>query len=86
MGDEKPGPVTISHFEGALRPAQHTLVLTGDLNTIGWTAVMAAKGQPQPIDEAENFPKQFPRHRNLGQLQSDIAAVAHDLGANLAPL
>ena len=46
---------------------------------------MAAKGQPQPIDEAENFPKQFPRHRNLGQLQSDIAAVAHDLGANLAP-
>ncbi len=43
MGDEKPGPVTISHCEGALRPAQHTPVLSGDRNATGWAAVMAAR-------------------------------------------
>ncbi len=44
------------------------------------------RSRTQPIDEAEDFPKQLPRHRNLGQLESDIAAVAHDLGANLDQL
>ena len=44
------------------------------------------RGRPQPIDEAEHLSEQLPRHRNLRQLESDIPAVAHDLGANLDQL
>ena len=43
IGDRKRTPTTISHCEGALRPAQHTAVLSGDLDATGWAAVMAAK-------------------------------------------
>ena len=28
----------------------------------------------QIIDQAQDFPEQFPRHRNLRQLESDVAA------------
>ncbi len=38
------------------------------------------------IDQAQDFPEQLPRHRNLRQLESDIATVADDLGANLDEL
>ncbi len=44
------------------------------------------RGRPQPIDEAENFLKQLSRHRNLRQLESDIATVADDLGYDLDKL
>ena len=44
------------------------------------------RGRPQPIDEAEDLSEQLPRHRNRRQLESDIPAVAHDLGANLDKL
>ena len=40
----------------------------------------------RPIDEAEHLSEQLPRHRKLRQLESDIPAVAHDLGANLDQL
>ena len=48
--------------------------------------VTAHRGRPQPIDEAEDFSEQLPRHRNLRQLESDVPAVAHDLGTNLDQL
>ncbi len=34
------------------------------------------RGRPQPIDEAEDFPKQLSRHRNLGQLERDVPSMA----------
>ncbi len=37
--------MTISHYEGALRPAQHTNFLSGDLDVTGWGAVMAGGDQ-----------------------------------------
>ena len=40
----------------------------------------------QIFDQAQDFPEQFPRHRHLGQLEGDVAAVAHDLGADLDQL
>ena len=41
------------------------------------------RGRPQPIDETEDFSEQLPRNRNLGQLERDVPAVAHDLGTDL---
>jgi len=38
---------------------------------------------PQIINQAQDFPEQFPRHRNLGQLERDIAAMADHLGSDL---
>lgn len=43
IGDRKRTPTTISHCEGAPRPAPHTAVLSGDLEATGLAAVMAAK-------------------------------------------
>ena len=40
----------------------------------------------QIIDQAQDFPEQFLRHGNLGQLERDIPAVADDLGADLDQL
>jgi len=37
----------------------------------------------QIIDPPQDFPKQVPRHGNLGQLERDIATMADDLGADL---
>ena len=31
---------------------------------------------PQIIDQAQDFPEQFPRHRDLGQLERDVPAMA----------
>ena len=33
----------------------------------------------QIINQAQDFPEQFPRHRHLGQLERDVAAMAEDL-------
>ena len=41
---------------------------------------------PQIIDQAQDFPEQFPRHGNLGQLERDVPAMADDLGADLDQL
>jgi len=38
------------------------------------------------INQAQNFLEQVPRHGNLGQLESDIAAMADDLGPDLHQL
>ncbi len=37
----------------------------------------------QIIDQAQDFPEQFLRHGNLGQLERDVPAMADDLGADL---
>ncbi len=40
----------------------------------------------QIIDQVQDFPEQFPRHRHLGHLEDDLAPVAHDLRADLNEL
>src|SRR5450759_4801768 len=34
-------------------------------------------------DQPQNLLEQFPRHRDLGHLEDDVASMAHDLGADL---
>ncbi len=40
----------------------------------------------QVIDQTQDYPEQFPRHRHLGHLERDVAAVADDLRADLDEL
>jgi hypothetical protein len=40
----------------------------------------------EPIDPAEDLGEQGARHRYLGQLEHDVATVAHDPGADLDQL
>ena len=40
----------------------------------------------QIINQAQDFPEQFPRHRHLGQLERDVAAMADHLGTDLHQL
>ncbi len=40
----------------------------------------------QIINQAQNFPEQFSRHRHLGQLERDVPAMADDLGSDLHQL
>ncbi len=40
----------------------------------------------QIIDPPQDFPKQVPRHGNLGQLERDIATMADNLGTDLDQL
>ncbi len=37
----------------------------------------------QIINQAQDFPEQFPRHRHLGQLERDVPAMADHLGTDL---
>jgi hypothetical protein len=37
----------------------------------------------QSVDQPQDFLEQFLRHRDLGHLEDDVAAIAHDLGAGL---
>src|SRR6266568_3870976 len=37
----------------------------------------------QSVDQPQDFLKQFLRHRDLGHLEDDVAAMAYDLGADL---
>jgi hypothetical protein len=37
----------------------------------------------QPVNEAQDFGEQCSRYGDLGRLEGDMAAVAHDLGADL---
>ncbi len=40
----------------------------------------------QIINQAQDFPEQFPRHRHLGQLERDVPAMAGNLRADLDQL
>ncbi len=37
----------------------------------------------QILDQAQDCPEQFPRHRHLGQLERDVPAMADHLGTDL---
>jgi len=37
----------------------------------------------QIINQAQDFPEQFPRHRHLGQLERDVPAMADNFSSNL---
>ncbi len=78
--------MTISHREAARRPAQHTPVLSGGLDVLDGPPSWRQRGRPQPVDEAEDFPKQLPRHGDFGQLERDVPAMSHDLRADLDQL
>ena len=39
--------------------------------------------RPEAMDPAQDLVEQLPRHRHLGQLEDDIAAMADDPGADL---
>ena len=56
------------------------------LLTVYFAGLRRNGSSSQIINQAQDFPEQFPRHGNLGQLERDIAAVAHDLGADLDQL
>jgi hypothetical protein len=43
-------------------------------------------GRPQPGDEHQDILEHLPRSRDLGQLERDVAAMAHDLSADLDQL
>ena len=45
-----------------------------------------ARPWPQPVDPPQDLGEQRSRHRHLGQLEDDVAAVAHDAGADLDQL
>ena len=40
----------------------------------------------QIINQAQDIPEQFPRHRRLGQLERDVPVTADQLGADLDQL
>jgi hypothetical protein len=42
--------------------------------------------RPQPGDQRKDFGKHLPWHRDFGQLEGDVPAVANDLGADLDQL
>jgi hypothetical protein len=56
------------------RPAQGRLAI----HWRGWC--------PQPGDQHQDFPEHLPRHRDLGHLERDVAAMADDLRADLDQL
>ncbi len=40
----------------------------------------------QIINQVQDFPEQFPRHRHLGQLERDVPAMAANFGPDLDQL
>jgi hypothetical protein len=44
------------------------------------------RGRPQPVNQAQDLCEQGSRDGDLGKLESDAAAVAHDLGPDLDQL
>ncbi len=56
------------------------------LLAVDFPGLRRSGSSPEIIDQAQDFPKQFPRHGNLGQLEGDIATMADDLGPDLDQL
>ena len=50
---------------------------------IDFPGLRRSGSSPQIIDQAQDFPEQFPRHRHLGKLERDVAAMADHLGTDL---
>ncbi len=68
-------------------PAQHTPVLSGDLDATGWRAVVAARGlaAARQSDEVSRR-TEVSLDGDLRHLESDVATMTHDLGADLDEL
>ena len=65
--------------------------IAGTPRLLGFDHIEAASSSwerpwPEPIDPAQDLGEQGARHRDLGQLEHDVAAMAHDLGADLDQL
>ncbi len=61
-------------------------VRAGNLDASGYTSVIAAKGRPQPVNQAQDLSEQGPWDGDLFVLECDIAAMSHDLGTDLDQL
>ena len=68
--------------------SRHTFSFGGyqDPDHMGFATPRSSARRTEIIDQAHDFPEQFPRHGNLGQLERDVPTMAHDLGANLDQL
>ncbi len=78
--------MTVSHCEGTLRPAQHTPVLSGDLDATGWAAVMAAKEPAAAGQSGADLSEQSSGDSDLCELKGNVATVPDDLGPDLDEL
>ena len=78
--------MVISRSEGTPWHGQHTPVLPVKLDAKGSSAVMAARGRSQPVNQAQDLSEQPPRHRHLGKLEHDVPTVPDHLGADLDQL
>ena len=54
--------------------------------TIGSLGLRRNGSSSQIINQAQDFLEQAPRHRNLGQLERDVPAMADNLGPDLDQL
>ncbi len=56
------------------------------LPAVDFPGLRRSGSSPEIIDQAQDFPEQFSRHRHLRQLERGIATMAHDLRADLDEL
>ncbi len=78
--------MVISCAESVPTLAQHTPVLSADLEATGSGAVMAAKGLAAARQSGAGSRRTEVLRWDLRHLESDVATVAHDLGADLDQL
>ncbi len=78
--------MTISRFEGALQPTQHTRVLLAIWILPDQCLSWRYRGRSQAVNQVQNVGEQASRDCGLGELERDIATVASNLGANLDQL
>ncbi len=53
------------------------------LLTVDFLGLRRSGSWSQIINQAQDFPEQFLRHGDLGQLEGDIPAMSHDFCADL---
>ncbi len=53
---------------------------------LGFLGLRWSGSWSQIINQAQDFPEQFPRNRNLGQLERDVPAMADHFGTDLDQL
>ncbi len=56
------------------------------LLAVDFLGLRRSGSSPQITDQAQDFPEQFLRHGNLGQLERDVPAMADNFGADLDQL
>ena len=78
--------MVISCAEGVPLPAQHTPVLSGDLDATGRGAGMAVNLLAAARQRGQDLSEQGSWYCDLGQLESVVATMTHDLGAGLDQL